>query len=75
MVYLHLSGMQKFPYLIEAFVMETVCLKPYVQVMGKFFIFTGLSKSNVEAKIGRAAFLLTEIKTSTLILQGPLIKN
>ena len=43
--------------------------------LGKLLIVTGLSKSNVDAKIGRAAFLLPEIKTSPLILHGPLIKN
>ena len=43
--------------------------------LGKLRNVTGLSKSIDEASIGRAAFLLPEIKTCPLILQGPLIKN
>ena len=38
-------------------------------------IVTFLSKSRVAASIGRAAFLLPEIDTSPLILEGPLILN
>ena len=42
---------------------------------GRFLIVTFLSKSKVAASIGRAAFLLPEIDTSPLILEGPLILN
>ena len=39
--------------------------------LGKFFIVTVLSKSKVAANIGKDEFLLPEIKTFPLILQGP----
>ena len=42
---------------------------------GRFSKITGLSKRIVEAKMGRAAFLLPEIFTVPLVLHGPLIKN
>ena len=42
---------------------------------GKFFIFTGLSKSKVDAKIGRAAFLHPEIKTSPFIYKSHEIRD
>ena len=43
--------------------------------LGKFLISTVFSKSNVAAKIGKDAFLLPDILTCPLTLQGPLITN
>ena len=44
--------------------------------LGKvFYCYWSLSKRIVDAKIGKAAFLLPEIETCPLILLGPLIKN
>ena len=42
---------------------------------GKFLIITGVSNNKVDAKIGNAEFLLPDIFTLPLNLEGPLIKN
>ena len=43
--------------------------------LGRFLIITTLSKRIVDARIGKAAFLLPDILTCPFNLQGPLIKN